>query len=456
MKSFRLIADISEKPLFLLDGEGTVLGFNRKASELYSLCAENAGEVKICSLCRNSDRQCSFSNLFSGGYRQKITHGAVHSLAENNSVRVILELHPFVQEEEDGDVKIICTVRPAEDEPDRRDEGKLPFLFNSLSSMVYVIDPDDFSLLYMNGHALNVLNVKGNWRGEKCWKIIHGFDEKCRHCSLTAGAPADGTAEEIFNSRSRRWYLETGRQISWDNGRDVRLVISHDIDERKKLELLREDVERIMRHDLKTPLNSICLLGQTLEFSAESEDSRFLASKIIEACFQLNAMINLSQILYRLEKGDYRVVKKKVLLNDLLGRICSHLEGLAASYQVHMEQSFPAECAGGFFVSADDLLLYSCLSNLVKNAVEASPEGGTVLIECGTADGLDTIAVTNRGDVPYDIVGSFFDKYVTKGKAGGTGLGTYSAKLLAEAHGGSISLETGRGFTCVRVSLPQS
>ena len=46
------------------------------------------------------------------------------------------------------------------------------------------------------------------------------------------------------------------------------------------------------------------------------------------------------------------------------------------------------------------------------------------------------------GAVPADIRDSFFDKFTTRGKHHGTGLGTYSARLAAEAQGGSIGLET--------------
>ncbi|QAR34408.1 PAS domain-containing sensor histidine kinase [Geovibrio thiophilus] len=455
MKSFKLIAEISDRPLFLLDGEGTVLGFNKRASELYSLCAENAGNVKICSLCRNTDRQCSFSNLFSGGYRQKITHGAVHRLAADKSVRVTLELYPFSEDGEEPDGKIICAVRQTENEVFPSESGeKVPFVLNSLSAMVYVINPSNSTMLYINSHALEALGCGESWQGEKCWKVIHGRDEKCSHCGMDSESFSESSAEEVFNNRTGRWYFETGRLIGWDGGRSARLVIAHDIDERKKLELLREDVERIMRHDLKTPLNAIYLLGQTLEASSESEDTRFLASKIIESCFQLNAMINLSQVLYRLERGDYTVKKRDVLLDELLGRVCSHLEGLAASYRVKIRKVFQADTPGGFIVRADDLLLYSCLSNLVTNAIEASPEGETVQVECEKTNGRDVIAVSNKGEIPREIVDRFFEKYITKGKTAGTGLGTYSAKLLAEAHGGTISFMTGEGFTRVTVSLP--
>ena len=52
------------------------------------------------------------------------------------------------------------------------------------------------------------------------------------------------------------------------------------------------------------------------------------------------------------------------------------------------------------------------------------------------------ITLDNKGAVPAAIRDSFFEKFSTAGKQGGTGLGTYSARLLTEAQGGTIAMET--------------
>ncbi len=104
------------------------------------------------------------------------------------------------------------------------------------------------------------------------------------------------------------------------------------------------------------------------------------------------------------------------------------------------------------------MLLHSMLANLVKNALEACPGGETVSVELSAGQKEEAgaaIAVRNPGEVPPDMRGRFFEKYATSGKARGTGLGTYSARLIAEVHGGAISMESSpRDGTCVRVALP--
>ena len=77
------------------------------------------------------------------------------------------------------------------------------------------------------------------------------------------------------------------------------------------------------------------------------------------------------------------------------------------------------------------------LSNLFKNALEASPRNEKIQISLSKENEC-LISIHNQGAVPEDIRDNFFEKYTTSGKHGGTGLGTYSAKLIAETLGGSI------------------
>ena len=67
-----------------------------------------------------------------------------------------------------------------------------------------------------------------------------------------------------------------------------------------------------------------------------------------------------------------------------------------------------------------------------------------------------TIAIGNKGVVPIEIRNRFFDKYSTRGKSNGTGIGTYSAKMMIKAQGGDISMHTSDedNETVVTVTLP--
>ena len=104
----------------------------------------------------------------------------------------------------------------------------------------------------------------------------------------------------------------------------------------------------------------------------------------------------------------------------------------------------------------DAMLCYSLFQNLIKNACEASPENGRVTVSLINGNPL-RINIQNKGAVPDEIRKRFFDKFVTHGKQGGTGIGTYSAKVLVEAQNGTISLVVldQENLTTITVALPR-
>ena len=105
----------------------------------------------------------------------------------------------------------------------------------------------------------------------------------------------------------------------------------------------------------------------------------------------------------------------------------------------------------------DAMLCYSLFQNLLKNACEAAPDNSKVSVNLYDETPL-RIVIQNKGAVPADMRHRFFDKYATSGKQGGTGLGTYSAKLLTEAQHGSIALgvDDETNTTTITLTLPKA
>jgi signal transduction histidine kinase len=111
---------------------------------------------------------------------------------------------------------------------------------------------------------------------------------------------------------------------------------------------------------------------------------------------------------------------------------------------------------GALLVRHDQQLLRVALSHLLRNAIEATPPGGTVLVR--TARGKDSAVLmikdTGRGMSPEMVDKIFIPYYTTK--IGGTGLGMVLVRQIVDDHRGEISLESrlGRGTT-VTIKLPQ-
>lgn len=210
---------------------------------------------------------------------------------------------------------------------------------------------------------------------------------------------------------------------------------------------LREQVEHMSRHDLKTPLNSIVAVPQLMRESGPLNRDQLELMELVErAGFRVLNMVNLSLDLLKIEQGRYQWQPEPVDIGRLIHWVAADLRPIAQAKGLRIEQAVGngGGDGGRVFVAADETLCYSILANLLKNAVEAAPEGGAVgiLVAPGQADGGVRIEIHNDGAVPAAMQGRFFEKYASAGKHGGTGFGTYSARLMARIQEGELVMRS--------------
>ena len=206
---------------------------------------------------------------------------------------------------------------------------------------------------------------------------------------------------------------------------------------------LKDDVERISRHDLRTPLNSIISLAQIAREDPALPPQHEASLQLIEqAGYRVLNMANLTLDLFKMEQGTYVFTPRSIDLKAIIDRALLDLGALMRTREVTCEvrcEGFVPERAP--FVRGDELLAHSMLTNLLKNAVEASEPGDTVGVRIVNGEWVQ-VRIHNRGVIPEEIRARFFEKYATRGKKGGTGLGAYSASLMAKTQGGHIQVET--------------
>ncbi|MCG8685204.1 MAG: PAS domain S-box protein [Desulfobacterales bacterium] len=238
------------------------------------------------------------------------------------------------------------------------------------------------------------------------------------------------------------------------------IAIKEDITDKKALKQLKRDMEHMMRHDLKGPLTGIINLPELMKMKGGlNEEQKELADLIGEAGHTMIEMIDSSLDMLKMEKNEFNYRPETVDLTKIILTLVQEndlkLSQKSLTCQIFMND---LEITKNKVIKilSDKQLIYRMLSNLFLNAVEASPENGVISIRIQDREFV-TIAIGNSGTVPEHIRSDFFGKYITSGKKNGTGLGTYSAKLMADVMHYTIKMETSdeQNETYINIKIPK-
>ncbi len=235
------------------------------------------------------------------------------------------------------------------------------------------------------------------------------------------------------------------------------LRLNDEIARREELEKVKAQVERMIRHDLRNPLNGVIAAAELMMVDELSAEHRELCMVIRESGRKLDSMLSSSMDLIRMEEGSYVLRAGPVNLVQVLQEVRREIEPLAASIGVDVvfeTDGEPISWSAHLPLEGERLYLSQALANLIRNAVEASADGDVVTVRVTTGESYH-VSVHNRTPVPAEMRPVFFDRYTTSGKKNGTGLGTYMAAIITKTHNGTIGFTSSdEEGTIVTVQLP--
>ncbi|MBF0295109.1 MAG: hybrid sensor histidine kinase/response regulator [Magnetococcales bacterium] len=212
----------------------------------------------------------------------------------------------------------------------------------------------------------------------------------------------------------------------------------------------RERMEKFTLHDLKNHLGFIINLPGLLENLEGTTTAHMeLAALAEQEGMRMLEMINQAMDLYKLESQDLTLPNDPVDLVALIHKLCQDMQTVAGLHKINLR--IVGDADAHYWVRGGSRLLYSLFGNLLKNAIEASPDRHDVTIRF---DPGRAIHIHNHGAVPEAIRENFFGKFVTHGKRFGSGLGAYSAAMITGLHHGEIFLCAGMEETEIVVALP--
>lgn len=218
------------------------------------------------------------------------------------------------------------------------------------------------------------------------------------------------------------------------------LIAFRDTTQRRTLERLQRDFLAMVTHDLRSPLAAIRVQSQLMRRRAQySEQS---VDAIIGQTERIARLINALADLVRMDSGRLDLNLQPVDLAQLARNV-------AEQEQTNVPGREVTVCADGPVTGEWDAdRLSQVISNLVGNALKYSGGDAPVIVSVATRSGSAIVSVADSGvGIPEEHIPKLFERFYRADitGAGGLGLGLYIARMLTEAHGGRISVESSAG-----------
>jgi signal transduction histidine kinase len=224
------------------------------------------------------------------------------------------------------------------------------------------------------------------------------------------------------------------------------------VDDRVRTErtLVMGRMARAIVHDLRSPLAAVRGLADLVrERAADGDSARPHLTTIISEIDRLSALIG---DLLQFSTEAPALVRARVRLAELVRQTLEPLAPRLAAAGIRLL----TELDEGARASVDEQRMLRLLHNLIANAIEAMPGGGTLTLRIAPAAGGWHLAVRDSGcGMSEEVRRRVFEPFFSHGKPNGTGLGMAIVLKIAEEHGASIRIDTapGRG-TEVDLILP--
>lgn len=319
-------------------------------------------------------------------------------------------------------------------------------LFGTISGIGAIINRNR-QIVYVNDDFLKILgldsieSVLGKRPGEIV-SCIHAANNTggcgtAPSCSFCGAHNAIVESQRTGEKATREAFIttkENGKLKSIDlniistpvnlSGHTFYALMLQDISSEKR----RLALEKIFFHDLLNSAGGLNGLLSLLKERTAPKVERQLIDLSEAASRELIEEIQLQRQIYKAEIGDLQIDIEKVnsikIINAVIGKIGFHESGRDKKLSLSGD-AYDAD------FETDNILLQRVLINLVKNALEATPENGTVILGAENLHKMIRFWVKNEGVIPRDVqLQLFLRSFTTKGI--GRGLGTYSIKLLTE------------------------
>lgn len=263
----------------------------------------------------------------------------------------------------------------------------------------------------------------------------------------------DGTYKWIYwsieYSRKSDAYIVTGKDITYEI---IEEEMKRDLEERIKLEAMKNDFFTNLSHEFKTPLNIILGTMQVMQQRVDNNNeisnddlTRYLKS-IRQNSYRVLKLVNNLMDINKMDIGYYDIHLSNNNIVNIIEDICLSVAEYARNKNI--ELIFDTDCEE-VIMACDPEAIERVMLNLLSNAIKyTTDENGKILINIRNNEEFIFVSVKDNGKgIPKDKLKVIFDRFGQantnyKQKCEGSGIGLYLVKSIIKLHGGSINVES--------------
>lgn len=225
-------------------------------------------------------------------------------------------------------------------------------------------------------------------------------------------------------------------------------TVVESMNEMKKADKLRRDLVANVSHDLRNPLSSIQGYMETIQMKGDTlsrEELQNYLEPVLANTKKLNRMINDLFDLSKLDAENVTPNLEHISLAELVQDLVQQFIPIAEQKNIEIKTIYPENPHAQIY--ADISLLDRALSNLIDNAIQHTPEGGTVTIR-SIQNGKDiSLEISDSGKgIPESDIPHIFDRFYqvdkSRSNSSGAGLGLSIAQKILELHGAKITVQS--------------
>lgn len=279
------------------------------------------------------------------------------------------------------------------------------------------------SLFYSNMISKPLIRI--NKTAEKMANL--DFSEKC----IVKSDDEMGNLADTLN------FLSDNLDKSLKSLQESNEKLKEDIEKEKSLEKMRKEFVAGVSHELKTPISLIEGYAEGLKDDiVQGSERDYYIDVIIDEAKRMGSLVTEMLELSQLEHGNYKLNIESFNINEAVDVITKKFINVIKEKNIHIEKNYE----NNFYVNGDVTRIEQVITNLFTNAINHTPNDGTISLSIAMENENVKISVENQGDgISSEHINQIWERFYKIDKSrnrsfGGTGLGLSIVRNIMELH----------------------